>query len=268
MSGYITLTYLDIAGAALLLVLNAALSLWLQLGLTRQLTIAAIRMAVQLILVGLVLKALFALVSPWWTGLAALVMGAFAGREIMARQERRLAGWWGFGLGSATMMLAASLVTVLALTAQLQAEPWYDPRYALPLFGMILGNAMTGISLGLNTLTTTLTREKAAVEAQLLLGASRWEAIRPVSRQALKTGFMPIINSMAATGVVSLPGMMTGQILAGVAPTEAVKYQLFVMCLIAGATGLGVLMAVLGGVGRLSDQRHRLRLDRLSGEKA
>ncbi|MDH3741680.1 MAG: ABC transporter permease, partial [Hyphomicrobiales bacterium] len=77
------------------------------------------------------------------------------------------------------------------------------------------------------------------------------------------SGFMPIINAMAATGVVSLPGMMTGQILSGVDPTEAVKYQLLIMFLIGGATGFGVLLAVLGNIWRLTDERHRLRLDRL-----
>jgi putative ABC transport system permease protein len=75
---------------------------------------------------------------------------------------------------------------------------------------------------------------------------------------------MPIINSMAATGVVALPGMMTGQILAGVDPAEAVKYQILIMFLIAGATGTGVLLAVLGTAWRLTDDRHRLRLDRLA----
>jgi putative ABC transport system permease protein len=79
---------------------------------------------------------------------------------------------------------------------------------------------------------------------------------------------MPTINSMSATGVVSLPGMMTGQILGGVPPAEAVKYQILVMFLIAGGTGLGAVTAVLGGLYRLTDGRHRLRLDRLTAPKA
>jgi putative ABC transport system permease protein len=263
-TGYIPLDYSHVALAATLLMLNAVLSYALELRLERQLIVAAMRMTVQLLLVGLVLKALFELASPWLTGAVALFMVAFAGREIMARQERRLRGWWAYGLGASTMMLAAAVVTVLALTTQIRPDPWYDPRYAIPLFGMILGNAMTGISLGLNGLTTAVSRERVAIEAQLILGATRWEAMRPITRQALRSGFMPIINSMAATGVVALPGMMTGQILAGVDPTEAVKYQLLIMFLIAGATGFGVLLAVLGGVWRLTDERHRLRLDRLA----
>jgi len=190
-------------------------------------------------------------------------MVGFAAHEIRARQERRLAGPWGYGLGGAAMLMAGALVTVFALTTQIRPEPWWSPRFALPLFGMILGNTMTGISLGLDTLHATLNRERRAIEAQLLLGRTRIEAMRPFLRRALRSGFTPIINSMAATGVVSLPGMMTGQILSGVDPQQAVKYQLLIMFLIGGATGLGVLGAVMASARRLTDQRHRLRLDRL-----
>ena len=123
---------------------------------------------------------------------------------------------------------------------------------------------MTGISLGLHTLTTGLVRDRAAVEARLMLGATRREALLPATRSALRSAMMPIVNSMAATGLVSLPGMMTGQILAGIEPVEAVKYQLLIMFLIAGGTGLGAVAAVLAAGCRLTDNRHRLRLDRLA----
>ena len=261
---YITLGYADLAIAALLVILNGGLSIALNLGLERQLAVATLRMIVQLLLVGLVLTALFSVVSPIWTTFAALVMVLFAGREIMARQERRLSGFWAYGLGTGCMLVAASLVTIFALLTQLQADPWYHPRYTLPLLGMILGNTMTGISLGLDTLTTGVVRDKSAIEAQLMLGATRQDALRPSTRIALRSALMPIVNSMAATGLVSLPGMMTGQILAGVEPVEAVKYQLLIMFLIAGGTGIGAVAAVVSGGYRLTDNRHRLRLDRLA----
>jgi putative ABC transport system permease protein len=88
--------------------------------------------------------------------------------------------------------------------------------------------------------------------------------LRPAMQEAVRRGLMPMINAMAAAGVVSLPGMMTGQILAGIPPAEAVRYQLLIMFLIAGSTGLGLSMAVLGGAWRLTDRRHRLRSDRLT----
>ena len=260
----IPLDAVDLAIAATLVVLNGALSITLRLELAYDLAIATIRMIVQLLLVGLVLTWLFDVVSPMWTGISALVMTGFAGYEIVARQERRLAGGWAYGLGTATMLFAATLVTVFALTTQIRPDPWFDPRYGIPLLGMILGNTMTGISLGLHTLTSGLVRDRAAVEARLALGATRWRAMHSAIRSALRSAFMPIINSMAATGLVALPGMMTGQILAGANPMAAVKYQILVMFLIAGGTCLGSVVAVYGGAWRLTDARHRLRLDRLT----
>jgi putative ABC transport system permease protein len=265
---YVRLDALDLALPALLVALNGALSLVLGLGLERQLAVAALRMVVQLALIGHVLAALFALASPVWTAAAALAMVAFAGREIAARQARPLAGGRSFGLGVGCALAAAGSVTALALLTQVRPDPWYDPRYALPLLGMVLGNTMTGIALGLDALTTGAVRERAAFEARLALGATRGEALLPVARAALRAGLMPIVNAMAAAGVVSLPGMMTGQILAGVEPVEAAKYQLLVMFLIAGGTGLGTVAAVLGGVRLLTDGRHRLRLDRLRAAEA
>ena len=262
---YITLDYLDLGLAALLLVLNGALSIWLRLGLERQLLIAALRMCVQLGLMGLVLKTLFAVVSPWLTGLAVVVMVAFAGREVMARQETRFRGFWAYGLGTTSVLFAGTLVTVFALATQIQADPWYHPRYAIPLLGMILGNTMTGIAIGLNTLTGRVKRERAAIETMLALGETRAAAFRPFVRSAVRNGLIPIVNAMSAAGVVSLPGMMTGQILSGVEPMEAIKYQILIMFLIAGGTALGVVTAVHAGALRLSDARHRLRLDRLAG---
>ncbi len=267
MSTYVSLSYFDLILASGFLFINGGLSLWLNLGLERKLAIAAVRMVVQLMLVGLLLKTLFAIVSPTLTALVALAMILLAGREIWARQERRLAGIWGYSLGTGAMMFAGVTTTLIALGTQIQPEPWWTPRFALPLFGMVLGNSMTGIALALDTLSVNFQRDRIAIEAQLLLGQPRFEATRPFMRRALTTGFMPIINSMAATGIVSLPGMMTGQILSGVDPTEAVKYQLLIMFLIGGATGLGVFLAVFGTAYRLTDERHRLRLDRLSAVK-
>lgn len=264
MSGYISLSAWDIALAAVFVGLNAGLSILLRLGLERKLTIAAARMVVQLLMVGLVLKTVFALASPWVTLLIAALMAGFATREIRARQDRRLHGAWGFALGGGAMLAAGAFVTVFALGTQIRPDPWWSPQFALPLFGMILGNTMTGVSLGLDTLHEALVSRRRAIEAQLLLGRRSFAAMLPAQRRALRSGFTPIINAFAASGVVSLPGMMTGQILSGVDPQEAVKYQLLIMFLIGGATGLGVLGAVIASSWRLTDRRQRLRLDRLT----
>ena len=267
MTGYFALSPYDLIVASLLILFTGALSLGFKLQLEKSLALATLRMVLQLAAIGFVLKALFATVSPWLTGAAALAMILFAGREIVARQERRFLGWWSYGLGTACMATAAFAVTIFALTTQLQADPWYHPRFALPILGMVLGNTMTSISLGLDRLTSAAVREKPSIEAQLALGATRQEAMRPFTRAALRSALMPTINAMAATGLVSLPGMMTGQILSGVDPVEATKYQILIMFLIAGGTGLGAVAAVMGAMMRLTDERHRLRVDRLSASR-
>ncbi len=263
MADYILLSYWDLALGAIFILLNGAISIAFRLGLAKKLFIVTFRMVVQLSIVALLLKGIFTISNPWITLLVALIMVLFAGREIYARQEKKLAGFWGFSIGAGSMMVAGMLVTLIALTTQIQPDPWFKPQFALPLFGMILGNTMTGVSLALDNLTTTLKREQKAVEALLLLGKTRFQAMLPFIRIALRAGFMPIINAMAAMGIVSLPGMMTGQILSGVDPAEAVKYQILILLLTAGATGLGVISATLLSAYRLSDNRDRLRLDRL-----
>lgn len=260
---FIALGYADLVIASLLLLFSGLLSIYLRLGIERQIGIAALRMVIQLMLIGLVLKFLFQMVSPLWTGIAAAIMVGLAGREVVARQKHKFAGWWTYGLGTSSLMIACSIVTVLALTTQIRPEPWFDPRFAIPILGMILGNTMNGVSIGLDRLLSTARDGRAIIEARLALGHDRTRAFKPLIRDSVRAGLIHIINAMSAAGVISLPGMMTGQILAGIDPTEAVKYQILIMFLIAGSTALGTLLAVNFAAHRLSDGRHRLRLDRL-----
>src|SRR5262245_45580126 len=192
MSSYIPLTHVDLLLASIFLAMNALFSILLSLRLERQLIVSALRMITQLFLVGLVLKTIFTLSSPWLTLLAAAVMVAFSGREIWARQDRRLHGMWGIGLGGTSMLLAGMVVTVFALTAQIQPTPWWSPQFALPLFGLILGNTMTGVSLCLYALHTVLDRERASIEARLLLGSTQCEAVSAVQQRDLRSGVAPI----------------------------------------------------------------------------
>jgi putative ABC transport system permease protein len=260
----IRLTGWDLGWAVALVLLLAALSLRLRLAVTRPLLVSTLRMGVQLALIGYVLKALFSVGHPAWVALLALVMLLVAGREVTARQKRRLKGGWGYGLGTGAMFVSSFAVTVLALAAIVRPEPWYDPRYAIPLLGMLLGNTMNGVALGLNSLLSAAAERREAIEQRLMLGQPHAEATADIRREAIHTGLIPIVNAMAAAGVVSLPGMMTGQILAGAAPLEAVKYQVLIMLLIAAGAGFGLLAAVGGATRRLFDERERLRLDRLS----
>ncbi len=259
----VELSLADLAIAAVLVLLLALLSIRLRSNISQQLIIAAIRTAVQLTLVGLVLKVLFANAGFGWVMLMALIMLLVAGREVMARQERRFKGWLGYAVGTFSMFLSSFAVTVFALVVILGEDPWYTPQYAIPLLGMLLGNTMNGIAIAMDRLTGTAWEQRAVIEARLMLG-ERWDqAIADYRRQAIRSGMIPIINAMAAAGIVSLPGMMTGQILAGAPPVEAVKYQILIMFLISAGTGLGTLAAVSIGSKQLFDERQRLCLERL-----
>ncbi|MEZ5541078.1 MAG: iron export ABC transporter permease subunit FetB [Pseudomonadota bacterium] len=259
----ITLDTLDLALAAVLVLLLALLSIRLRTGLSGQLLIAAARTAVQLSLIGFVLKALFASSHPLWVALLSLCMLLIAGREVMQRQERRFRGGWGYAVGTVSMFLSSFAITIFALVVILGEQPWYAPQYAIPLLGMLLGNTMNGIAIAMDRLTQAAWEQRNIIEARLMLG-ERWdEAIADYRRKAIRSGMIPIINAMAAAGVVSLPGMMTGQILAGAPPVEAVKYQILIMFLITAGTGLGTLAAVSISARHLFDVRQRLCLDRL-----
>lgn len=259
----ISLSPFDLTLAALLVVALAGVTVWARMGLGRSLLIAGARTVIQLLLVGLILQTLFDHAQLGWVALMAVVMLAVAGYEVMARQQRRFVGLWGYGIGTATMFISAFAVTVLALTTMVGPTPWWEPQYAIPLLGMLLGNTMTGIALGLDRLTQTVWRERRTIEGRLAMGASWSESVTTMRREAARSGLMPTINAMAAAGIVSLPGMMTGQILAGAPPVEAVKYQILIMFLITAGTGFGTLGAVWFASRRLFDTRERLRLDRL-----
>jgi putative ABC transport system permease protein len=240
----ISLGSLDLLLASGLVVLLAGLSIYLQLGLEKKILIFSCRMTAQLLLIGLVLRVLFESRSLFYVLLMSAVMLLAAGREVWARQKRKLKGFRGYGISVGAMFVSSFSVTLLTLLLIIRVEPWYTPQYAIPLLGMLLGNTMTGISLAMDQMTGQLHLRRAEVEQRLLLGQPWKEASGDIRRDCMRTGMVPIINSMAAAGLVSLPGMMTGQILGGTPPVEAVKYQILIMFLIAAGTGFGVIGAI------------------------
>jgi putative ABC transport system permease protein len=264
----IALSPLDLILAASLVGVLAVLSLLMQLGVAGRLVIAAVRTTVQLLLIGLVLNTLFANVHLAWVSVLAMVMLLVAGREVMARQHRRFGGIWGYGLGTLSMFVSAFATTIFALLVIVGTDPWYEPQYAIPLLGMMLGNTMNGVALALDRLTTSAWQQRGVIETRLSLGQEWRVAIGDITRESVRVGMIPIINAMAAAGIVSLPGMMTGQILSGTPPLEAVKYQILIMFMITAGTGFATIAASWIGARRLFDERCRLRLDRLTQGKS
>lgn len=258
---YIPIGYGQLALAAMLILINIVLSFTLRLGLEQRLWVASVRMVIQLLLVGYILEWVFTLKNPLWVLLVALAMTVMAGMSAVNRTRRRFRNiYW----NSFVSILASSfLVTGLVVGGIIQVKPWYDPQYLIPLLGMVLGNTLTGISLALDRFTEELTSHRDRVEALLALGATRWEAAHGAVKEALRTGTIPTINSMMVMGLVSLPGMMTGQILAGARPVDAVRYQIVIIFAIASGTALGTMGVVLLAFQALFSPDHQLRLERL-----
>ena len=261
MNGPIELSVADLAAAAALLLIHGALSAWLGLGLERKLLVAALRTVVQLTLLGYLLVPVLTWDEPGLVLLLCCAMVAVGAREAVRRVQRRYRGIGAVALGS--LALSGGTTAVLATAVLVAVDPWWSPRYLIPLLGMILGNGLTGIGLGLDRCLDGLHRGRGGVEVLLARGATRWEAARPVAAEAIRTGLIPILNSMSVVGLVSIPGMMTGQILGGTDPIAASRYQILILFLIAGATALGTAVAVGASVVALFDADHRLRVERL-----
>lgn len=259
----IDLTPASLAITSGLILVCALLSLLLALRVHRALLIAALRMVVQLMLVGFVLRLLFERSNPWLTLLAALVMACAASYEVGARQDYRLPGPWQYLTTGSAIGISSMIIAVLALTTALRPTPWYVAREALPLIGILLGNVMNAVSLALNSFYGTVGRERASIEARLALGEGWFVALHAASSRAIRTALIPTINVMSAAGIITLPGIMTGQLLAGMDPISAAKYQILLMFLIVGGNCLGAFTAVYAAIFRLTDQRERLRADRL-----
>lgn len=263
----ISLNSLDLGLASLLLVAVAITSMMLSLGIEKKIILFSCRMIAQLLFIGLVLRYLFAHASGVLVISMSLVMLAAAGREVQARQKRKVRGIIGYLIGTGAMFVSSFSVTLLALILMIRVDPWFTPQYAIPLLGMLLGNTMNGIALALDRLTSQFYEQRNVIEQRLMLGQSSMEASEDIRRDCMRTGMMPIINSMAAAGIVSLPGMMTGQILGGTPPVEAVKYQILIILLIAAGTGFGVISAIWMTGRHLFDARHRLRLECIHGRR-
>jgi putative ABC transport system permease protein len=262
--GIIHLGAADLLIAASLVAVNAIISLVLRLDLQRQIVWSAMRATVQLLLVGHVLRFVFSHGSAWSTGIVVMLMMAMAAREVAARPAERLRrggnAWIGAMAVGATTLISAMFI----LQTAIRPDPWFDPRYMISLVGIVLGSVLNSASLALDSLLEGVRREQRAIEARISLGDTTHQAFAGLLRSSVRRGILPTINQMSAAGIITLPGIMTGQIIAGMDPVEAVKYQILIMFLLSGASGMAAMIAAYGAMRKLSDGRGRLRLDRLT----
>ena len=212
----------------------------------RQILIAATRMTIQLTVMGYILMFVFENPSWWLTLLMLAVMLSFAMYNAvkrvkveMSKELKRLV--------CLSMAAGYTVTAAVFLFVVLRINPWFDPQYCIPISGMIVGNSMTGIALGANKLCSGMRERRELVENSLMLGATPAAAARGVVNDAFDSAILPTMNNMLTMGIVSLPGMMTGQILSGTFPLTAIKYQIGIMLAIQGCTALTVVIFVTLG---------------------
>ena len=140
------------------------------------------------------------------------------------------------------MLVGSGLTLFYVSFVVVQVEPWYNPRYLIPLFGMIIGNAMNAAALAAERLEAEMESRRGEVEAYLALGATSRRASQEPARRALRASLIPTVNSLMVVGIVALPGMMTGQIIAGVSPLVAIRYQIVVMFMLASCVSIAATL--------------------------
>ncbi|UXI03248.1 ABC transporter permease [Photobacterium sp. TY1-4] len=251
MNNALDISHLALGGFYLLLLLPLLLFARWQLGLGRTMVTAVLRMTLQLAVVGIYLQTLFAFENPLLNLAWLSVMVLVAGFSICRRAEISLKQVMPAVVAGQIVALLVILPALLA--GVIQAEPWWQAQYMIPVAGMLLGNCLTANVLAIERWYCGLKERQNEYQFYLALGALN--PVQPFIRTAVKAALAPQLASMTTLGIVSLPGMMTGQILGGTAPLLAVKYQLVIMVAIFIAATLSVATA-LALISRLAFNRY------------
>ncbi|GAW91183.1 ABC transporter permease [Calderihabitans maritimus] len=230
-----------------------------RIGYEKEIILAAARMTIQLILVGYILTFIFDQEHVLLTISVFVVMEAFAIQNIFSRVKSRIPLRLK-KIVALSMILGTSVSLGYFLVVVINLQPWYEAQYFIPIAGMIIGNSMTGVSLGVERLISGMKNKREQVEGALMLGATPKMAAQSIVNDAFAAAILPTINSMVGMGIVFLPGMMTGQILSGVSPLTAIEYQIAIMLGILGSVSLTVFMLVQLGYKAFFNERSQLEL--------
>ncbi|ELS04023.1 TIGR00245 family protein [Xenococcus sp. PCC 7305] len=227
MNNVIELDVIDLALALGLIGMAIALSLWQKLGLESQFFFGAGRALLQLLVVGYVLDLVFALNHPIAVLMVIFFMLSVAAITARNRIDQQRKGL--LPLVWLSLIASTGLSVAYIIVAIVQPPVWYEPQYLIPLTGMLLGNAMNGASLAGDRLINSLKQNQREIETHLCLGATPKQAIFDYQKEAMRTGLIPTLNTMMVVGLVTLPGMFTGQVLAGTDPLNAASYQILIL---------------------------------------
>lgn len=242
-----------IGAAAILILISLLISRWREADLEKDLLIATVRSFIQLIAIGYALEFIFNLDSPLWTLTLLVFMTIIAGRTAAQRGKKIPHAQWvalaSIGLGSALTL--GILVAVNVFT--------FDPQTIIPVGGMVIGNAMSVAALVMKHLASDFHDQRNLIETSLALGATSQQAARPQLRTSLQSAMIPIVDTTKTTGLIKLPGAMTGMILAGASPMEAVQIQIVVLYMIIGASAFTGLTASYLTYRQFFTPAHQLR---------
>jgi putative ABC transport system permease protein len=242
MGEFVKISVVDVLFSLGAVAIIIVVSVSYRLTLEKNLAIGAVRTFIQLIAAGYILKWVFGL-DRWYVVLAMIaVMTVIAGYH----GARRVSGPIGKNVLYATgaIMVSSSAVIFFTFAVVVRVDPWYKPHYLIPVSGMVINGAMNGVSVGMSALKAGIESSRERIEAALSLGATGRLAISPLMKNSIRTALIPTVNGLMTAGIVQLPGMMSGQIIAGVDPTQAVLYQIVIYYILAAANCLAVIMGL------------------------
>jgi len=237
-------SYIQLIWAVGFMAIAIALSAWQRLGLEGNLTLATGRTVLQLLVVGYVLATVFALRSPLVVLMLLGVMLLTAAIVARNRISKKIPNLLPLVAGAIFLGSTATLLYTIVLVVR--PENWYEPRFLIPFAGIVLGNSMNAAAIAGERLVSTLNSSRLEIETHLSLGAAPAQAVARYRRDAIKAGMISIINSMMVVGLVTLPGVMVGQLLGGAEPLQAAAYQILIMFMLAFADLVTTLLVTTG----------------------
>jgi putative ABC transport system permease protein len=240
----IELDLTDLVWALGMMAIAIGLSSWQGLGLEMSLAIATVRTVIQLLGVGYILAIIFALNDPFAVLAVLLVMLTIATITARNRISKKIPQllYVVFGAIFFSTALTLSYTNLLII----QPESWYEPQYLIPLAGIVLGNAMNGAAIAGERLVSTISSSRLEIETHLSLGATPQQAVATYRKDAIRAGLIPTLNQMMVVGVVTLPGIITGQLLSGIDPLNAASYQILIMFMLAFANLVTTVLVTQG----------------------
>ncbi len=238
--GVVDIGYIELFLSSLLMLIAGFVSYKLELGQTKRIAVSTVRCFIQLLAVGFLLQYLFAF-QTWWLVVLVLAFMVIAATQIATSRVKSTVP----GLVPSvfiSIFVSSLAIGFLVVEGVVRADPWYHAQQVVPIIGMIIGNAMSATAVAIDRLFADMDSREDEIFSLVALGATPREAAFASLKAAIGAGMTPILATMSAAGIVTIPGMMAGQILAGADPLAAAKYQIVVMLMLSAANTIAIVM--------------------------